>query len=171
MPFRNLLHKYRTAEALLARYESLYYYQVDYYQVDEVNFFYKGREDYDTYLDWVVSYFVAKEKVTIPVRIFEWRQDEEEANLGKILSTGFSIGVLDKVLRDYGISVRVGDVVASAGVFDELANLKDYSQLVKPVFVRLVQRVEPHVYILQGNNVLEWRLQVSDTDVVFRYYA
>lgn len=171
MAFTNLLRKYKTAEALLQRYEELYYYQVDYYMVDDQNFVYQQQEDYDRYLDWVVSYFVALPKVTIPVRIFGWRVDEDENVLGKILSSGFSLGVLDKVLREYGVSVRVGDVVASAGVFTELANLKDYNQFVKPVFVRLVQKVEPNVFILQGNNVLEWKIDLSDTDVVFRYYA
>lgn len=171
MAFTNLLGKYKTAEALLQRYEELYYYQVDYYMVDDQSFVYQQQEDYDRYLDWVVSYFVTLPKVTIPVRIFGWRVDEDENVLGKILSSGFSLGVLDKVLREYGVSVRVGDVVASAGVFTELVNLKDYNQFVKPVFVRLVQKVEPNVFILQGNNVLEWKIDLSDTDVVFRYYA
>jgi hypothetical protein len=71
-------------------------------------------------------------------------------------------------LRQEGVSLRVGDVVASAGVFEELAQLKSFEQFTKPVFVRFVQDVKPSMFVLQYNNTLEWRMRVSEADVVFR---
>ena len=166
--------KFSVAQRLLSEYEKLYFYEVDYYMVDDVDLqsiLQSGGRD--MYLDYVVNYFSMLEPVRIPVRIGEVRTDQEEQTLGHILSTGFTIFVLDNVLREKGVGVRKGDVVASSGIFSELARMKDegYRVFTRPAFVRLVQSVSPHSYVLQQNNVLEWAIMVSDTDVVFRYYV
>jgi hypothetical protein len=46
--------------------------------------------------------------------------------------------------------------------------LKSFEQFTKPVFVRFVQNIQPSVFVLKHNNVLEWALEVSEADVVFR---
>jgi hypothetical protein len=124
--------------------------------------------DYEFYVDKVVNFFKVLPKKTLYVRVLAPEAETEQDTLGYILTSSFEIAVADALLRQEGVSPRVGDVVASAGVFEELAQLKSFEQFTKPVFVRFVQEIKPSVFVLQHNNVLEWKLRVSDADVVFR---
>lgn len=171
MSFVNLvLAKFRSAERFLNEYAKLYWYEADLYMVDEGSVPVIS-DDYGLYLDYVVTKFRSLPKVTIPVRFVELESDLEENELGAILTTGFSLGVLDSVLREKKVSLRVGDVIATARVFDELAELKSFEQFTKPAFVRVVQSIVPRTLMIGLMNVVEWVIRVSDTDVVFRYYV
>jgi hypothetical protein len=169
--FQNLIAKYKTAEQWMLQYSRLYWYPVDYYMLDE-----NQRErlmsgemsEYEFYVDKVVNFFKVLPKKTLYVRILAPEAETEQDILGYILTTGFEVCVPDVQLRQEEVSLRVGDVVASAGVFEELAQLKSFEQFTKPVFVRFVQDIKPSVFVLQHNNVLEWRMRVSEADVVFR---
>ena len=170
MAFQSLIQKYKTAERWLSSYSDLYWYQVDWYELDESQKLMFGEDaDYGFYVDKVVNFFKMLPKKTIGVRILPIEPGMERETLGHILVTEFEIAVPDVVLRDAGISPRVGDVIASAGVFDELAELESFDQFTKPVFVRFVQEIKPATFVLMHNNVLEWRIRVSESDVVFRY--
>ena len=125
--------------------------------------------DYEFYVDKVLNFFKVLPKKTLYVRVLNPEADAEQDTLGYILTSRFRIAVADVLLRQEGVSPRVGDVVASAGVFEELARLKSFDQFTKPVFVRFVQNIEPSIFVLQHNNVLEWVMEVSDSDVVFRF--
>jgi hypothetical protein len=170
MYFENLLAKYRTAELWLLQYSQLYWYMVDYYMLDEEQRLMLGDlSDYEFYVDKVVNFFRVLPKKTLYVRVLSPEADTEQDTLGYILTSRFRIAVADVLLRQEGVSPRVGDVVASAGVFEELAKLKSFEQFTKPVFVRFVQNIQPSIFVLQHNNVLEWVMEVSDADVVFRF--
>jgi len=171
MYFRNLLAKYRTAERWLVQYSQLYWYEVDYYMLDESlkeGLMLGEMTEYEFYVDKVVNFFKLLPKKTLYVRVLAPEAETEQDTLGWILTSKFQIAVADILLRQEGVSPRVGDVVASAGVFEELAQLKSFDQFTKPVFVRFVQSIKPSVFVLQHNNVLEWVMEVSDSDVVFR---
>jgi hypothetical protein len=169
MAFQSLLQKYKTLEQWLVSYSGLYWYQVDYYEMDSsVNLMAGNQSDYSFYLDKVINYFSVLPKKTIPARILSPDSNADKDTLGYILNTAFDVVVPDVVLRNAGISVRVGDVVCSAGVFGQLANLKDFSQFTQPVFVRLVQSVAPRSFVLQHNNIIEWDIKVSNSDVIVR---
>jgi hypothetical protein len=124
--------------------------------------------DYEFYVDKVVNFFKVLPKKTLYVRVLAPEAETEQDTLGYILTSSFEIAVADVLLRQEEVSPRVGDVVASAGVFEELAQLKSFDQFTKPVFVRFVQEIKPSVFVLQHNSTLEWKLRVSDADVVFR---
>jgi hypothetical protein len=142
---------------------------VDYYMLDEEQRLMLGEmTDYEFYVDKVVNFFRVLPKKTLYVRVLSPEADTEQDTLGYILTSRFRVAVADVLLRQEGVSPRVGDVVASAGVFEELAKLKSFEQFTKPVFVRFVQNIQPSVFVLQHNNVLEWVMEVSDADVVFR---
>lgn len=169
MYFRNLIAKYGTAEKWLLKYSQLYWYPVDYYMLDESQRLMLSEvSDYEFYVDKVVNFFKVLPKKTLYVRILAPEAETEQDTLGWLLTTRFKIAVADVLLRQEGVSPRVGDVVASAGVFEELAQLKSFEQFTKPVFVRFVQDIKPSVFVLQHNNVLEWRMRVAESDVVFR---
>ena len=169
MYFKNLIAKYRTAENWLLRYSQLYWYPVDYYALDEDHRLVLGEmSSYEFYVDKVVNFFKLLPKRTLYVRVLSPEAESEQDTLGWLLTSRFQIAVADVLLRREGVSPRVGDVVASAGVFEELAQLKSFDQFTKPVFVRFVQNIKPSVFVLQHNNVLEWVMEVSDSDVVFR---
>jgi len=119
-------------------------------------------------VDKVVNFFKVLPKKTLYVRLLAPEADTDQDILGSILITSFEVAVSDALLRQEGVSLRVGDVVASAGVFDKLAQLKSFDQFTEPVFVRFVQDIKPSVFVLQYNNTIEWRMRVSDADVVFR---
>jgi len=172
MYFDRLLPKYRTAELWLLKYSKLYWYSVDYYMLDEEQRLMLGEiADYEFYVDKVINFFKLLPKKTLYVRILEPEADMEQETLGYILTSKFRVAVPDVVLRVEGVSPRVGDVVASAGVFEEVAQLKSFEQFTKPMFVRFVQNIQPSIFVLQCNNVLEWVIEVSDADVVFRLYV
>jgi hypothetical protein len=124
--------------------------------------------EYEFYVDKVVNFFKLLPKKTLYVRVLSPEAETEQDTLGWILTSRFQIAVADILLRQEGVSPRVGDVVASAGVFEELAQLKSFDQFTKPVFVRFVQNIKPSVFVLQHNNVLEWVMEVADSDIVFR---
>jgi len=171
MYFQNLIAKYKTAELWLLRYSQLYWYPVDYYMLDESlkeGLMLGEISDYEFYVDKVVNFFKVLPKKTLYARILAPGAETEQDTLGYILTMGFEVCVPDILLRQEGVSLRVGDVVASAGVFEELAQLKSFEQFTKPVFVRFVQDIKPSVFVLQYNNVLEWKMRVSDADVVVR---
>ena len=169
MYFRNLIAKYGTAEKWLLKYSQLYWYPVDYYMLDESQRLMLGEmTEYEFYVDKVVNFFKVLPKKALYVRILAPEAETEQDTLGWLLTTRFKIAVADVLLRQEGVSPRVGDVVASAGVFEELAQLKSFEQFTKPVFVRFVQDIKPSVFVLQHNNVLEWRMRVAESDVVFR---
>ena len=170
MYFKSLLAKYYTAELWLLKYSQLYWYPVDYYMLDEEHRLMLGEmSEYEFYVDKVVNFFRVLPKKTLYVRVLSPEINTEQDILGYILTSGFRIAVADVLLRQEGVSPRVGDVVASAGVFEELAKLRSFEQFTKPVFVRFVQSIQPSIFVLQHNNVLEWVLEVSDSDVVFRF--
>jgi hypothetical protein len=127
--------------------------------------------DYEFYVDKVINFFKLLPKKTLYVRVLSPEADMEQETLGYILTSRFRIAVPDVVLRVEGVSPRAGDVIASVGVFEEIAQLKSFEQFTKPVFVRFVQNIQPSIFVLQHNNVLEWVMEVSDTDVVFRLYV
>jgi len=167
--FRNLITKYRTAERWLLEYSQLYWYPVDYFQLDEDQRVMVGElSEYDRYVDKVVNFFKVLPKKTLYVRLLAPEAETEQDTLGWLLTSRFRIAVADIILREGGVSPRVGDVVASAGVFDKLSQLKSFEQFTEPVFVRFVQEIKPSVFVLQHNNVLEWVMEVADADVVFR---
>jgi len=169
MTFRSLIGRYKVAERWLAVYSGLYWYEVDYYQLDEEERKMLGDlQKYEFYVDKVVNFFKMLPRKTLGVRILNSDVDVENETLGYIFSSSFEVAVPDIVLRENDVKVGVGDVIASAGVFDELAKLRSFEEFTKPVFVRFVQEIRPSVYVVQMNNVLEWRLRVSDSDVVFR---
>jgi hypothetical protein len=169
MYFKNLIAKYGTAELWLLKYSQLYWYPIDYYMLDEEQRLMLGDiSDYEFYVDKVVNFFKVLPKKTLYVRILGSEADTEQDTLGYILTSRFSVAVADVLLRQEEVSPRVGDVVASAGVFEELAKLKSFEQFTKPVFVRFVQNIQPSIFVLQHNNVLEWIMEVSDADVIFR---
>jgi len=169
MYFDRLLPKYRTAELWLLKYSRLYGYPVDYYMLDENERLMLGEmSEYEFYVDKVVNFFKLLPKKTLYVRILAPEADMEQDTLGYILTSKFRVAVPDILLRVEGVSPRVGDVIASVGVFEEVAELKSFEQFTKPVFVRFVQNIQPSVFVLQHNNVLEWVLEVSEADVVFR---
>jgi len=169
MYFRNLIAKYGTAEKWLLKYSQLYWYPVDYYMLDESQRLMLSEvSDYEFYVDKVVNFFKVLPKKTLYVRILAPEAETEQDTLGWLLTTRFKIAVADVLLRQEGVSPRVGDVVASAGVFEELAQLKSFEQFTKPVFVRFVQDIKPSVFVLQHNNTIEWVMEVSDADVVVR---
>jgi hypothetical protein len=124
--------------------------------------------EYEFYVDKVVNFFMVLPKKTLYVRILAPEAETEQDILGYLLVSRFRVAVADVLLRQEGVSPRVGDVIASAGVFEELAQLKSFEQFTKPVFVRFVQDIKPSIFVLQHNNVLEWVLEVSEADVVFR---
>jgi hypothetical protein len=169
MYFKNLIAKYQIAEQWLLQYSQLYWYPVDYYMLDEGHRVMLGElSDYEFYVDKVVSFFVMLPKKTLYARILGPGAETEQNTLGYILTVGFEIAVPDVLLRKEQVALRVGDVVASAGVFEELAQLKSFEQFTKPVFVRFVQDIKPSIFVLQYNNTLEWKMRVSDADIVFR---
>lgn len=169
MYFKNLLARYKTAEQWLLKYSQLYWYPVDYYMLDEEQRLMLGEmAEYEFYVDKVVNFFKLLPKKTLYVRILSPEDEVEQDTLGYILTHSFEIAVADVLLRQEGVSPRVGDVVASAGVFEEVAQLKSFEQFTKPVFVRFVQDIKPSIFVLQHNNVLEWKMRVSDADIVFR---
>jgi hypothetical protein len=124
--------------------------------------------DYEFYVDKVVNFFKLLPRKTLYVRILAPEADMEQDTLGYILTSKFRVAVPDILLRAAEVSPRVGDVIASVGVFEEIAQLKSFEQFTKPVFVRFVQNIQPSIFVLQHNNVLEWVLEVSEADVVFR---
>jgi hypothetical protein len=124
--------------------------------------------EYDRYVDKVVNFFKVLPKKTLYVRLLAPEAETEQDILGWLLTAKFKVAVADVLLRQEEVSPRVGDVIASAGVFEELAQLKSFEQFTKPVFVRFVQDIKPSVFVLQHNNILEWVMEVSDADVVFR---
>jgi hypothetical protein len=124
--------------------------------------------EYDMYVDKVVNFFKVLPKKTLYVRLLAPEAETEQDTLGWLLTAKFKVAVADVLLRQEEVSPRVGDVIASAGVFEELAQLKSFEQFTKPVFVRFVQDIKPSVFVLQHNNILEWVMEVSDADVVFR---
>jgi hypothetical protein len=169
MYFKNLIAKYETAERWLLAYSRLYWYPVDYFALDENHRLMLGElSEYEFYVDKVVNFFKMLPKKTLYVRVLSPDADTEQDTLGYILTSRFQVAVADVLLRQEGVSPRVGDVVASAGVFEELAQLKSFEQFTKPVFVRFVQNIKPSVFVLQHNNVLEWVMEVADSDIVFR---
>jgi hypothetical protein len=169
MYFQNLIVKYAIAENWLLQYSRLYWYPVDYYMLDESQRVMLGEmTDYEFYVDKVVNFFKVLPKKTLYVRILAPEAETEQDTLGWLLTARFKVAVADILLRQEEVSLRVGDVIASAGVFEELAQLKSFEQFTKPVFVRFVQDIKPSVFVLQHNNVLEWVMEVSDADVVFR---
>lgn len=169
MYFRNLISKFKTGEQWLLQYSQLYWYPVDYYMLDEDQRVMVGElSEYDRYVDKVVNFFKVLPKKTLYVRLLAPEAETEQDTLGYILTTGFEVCVADVLLRREGVSLRVGDVVASAGVFDKISQLKSFEQFTEPVFVRFVQDIKPSVFVLQHNNTIEWRMRVSDADVVFR---
>jgi len=169
MYFRNLIAKYGTAEKWLLKYSQLYWYPVDYYMLDESQRLMLSEvSDYEFYVDKVVNFFKVLPKKTLYVRILAPEAETEQDTLGWLLTLRFKIAVADVILRQEGVSPRVGDVVASAGVFEELAQLKSFEQFTKPVFVRFVQDIRPSVFVLQHNNTIAWVMEVSDADIVFR---
>jgi len=169
MYFQSLIAKYKIAEQWLLQYSRLYWYPVDYYMLDESQrLMLSDVSDYEFYVDKVVNFFRVLPKKTLYVRILAPEAETEQNTLGWLLTTKFKVAVVDVLLRQEGVSLRVGDVVASAGVFEELAQLKSFEQFTKPVFVRFVQDIKPSIFVLQHNNVMEWVMEVSDTDVVFR---
>jgi len=169
MYFKNLLVKYRTAEEWLLKYSQLYWYPVDYFALDESHRLMLSEvSEYEFYVDKVVNFFKLLPKKTLYVRVLAPEADTEQDTLGWLLTSRFQIAVADVLLRREGVSPRVGDVVASAGVFERLAQLKSFEQFTEPVFVRFVQVIKPSVFVLQHNNVLEWVMEVADSDIVFR---
>lgn len=173
MAFENLIiPKTISANSLLQNYEELYYVWIDVYNVDESSIpTVLDKEDYEMYLDLVITKFKSLPKKSIPVRFIEPRVEEEERELGYRLTTGFRLGVLDGVLRTYGVSLRVGDIITTYRIFEELGDLKSFEQFTKTAFVRPIQAIVPAVYTLSMQNALEWEIQVSDTDIVFRYFV
>jgi hypothetical protein len=164
--------KYGSAEAWLDSYSGMYWYPIDFYAVDETVDLRPAQSDlYSFYLDRVVNYFQSLPKVTLPARIIGNTTDTEPDDLGYIFRHSFIVVVPDIALRKNRVSLRVGDVVTTAGLFGEMADLKDFSQYTKPAFVRLIQRISPQSYALVYHHTLEWGLEVSDTDVIFRTYA
>jgi hypothetical protein len=164
-----LIAKYKTAERWLLKYSQLYWYPVDYYMLDEDQKLMLGEmTEYEFYVDKVVNFFKVLPKKTLYVRILAPSAETEQETLGYILTTGFEICVPDVLLRETGVALRVGDVVCSSRVFETLAELKSFQQFTQPVFVRFVQDIKPSVFVLQHSNTLEWRMRVSDSDVVFR---
>lgn len=163
-----LLGKYIVAQRLLNEYANLYWYKVDVYCVDESTLP-EMTEDYALYLDYVITKFVTLPKKSIPVRFLESSAEVEEHMLGNILTSGFTIGVLDSVLRENRVSLKVGDIIATHRVFEEIATLKSFEQFTKPAFVRIVQSIVPRTFMVANVNILEWEVRLSDTDVVFRY--
>jgi hypothetical protein len=142
---------------------------VDYYALDENHRLMLGEmSEYEFYVDKVVNFFKLLPKKTLYVRVLSPEADTEQDTLGWILTSSFEIAVADVLLRQEGVSPRVGDVVASAGVFEELAELKSFEQFTKPVFVRFVQEIKPSVFVLQHNNAVEWKMRLADSDIVFR---
>lgn len=171
MSFRNLaLAKHLSAERFLKEYAKLYWYEVDLYMVDE-SLVSPVTDDYGLYLDYVVSKFQSLPKITVPVRFVDLESDVEENEFGAFLTTGFNLGILDSILREKQVSLRIGDVISTSRIFEELANLKSFEQFTKPAFVRVVQSIVPRTVMIGLMNVLEWVVRVSDTDVVFRYYV
>ena len=169
MYFRNLISKFKTGEQWLLQYSQLYWYPVDYYMLDESEREMVGElSEYDRYVDNVVNFFKVLPKKTLYVRLLAPEAETEQDTLGWLLTAKFKVAVADVLLRQEEVSPRVGDVIASAGVFEELAQLKSFEQFTKPVFVRFVQDIKPSVFVLQHNNILEWVMEVSDADVVFR---
>jgi hypothetical protein len=161
--------KYQIAEQWLLQYSQLYWYPVDYYMLDESQRVMLGElNDYEFYVDKVVNFFMMLPKKTLYVRILAPEAETEQNILGYILTMGFDVAIPDILLRQEQVALRVGDVIASAGVFEELAQLKSFEQFTKPVFVRFVQDIKPSIFVLQYNNTLEWKLRVSDADIVFR---
>jgi len=172
MTYEWMSAKYKSAEAWLDSYSSMYWYPVDFYAVDESVDLRPAEDDlYSFYIDRVINYFNTLPKVTLPARIISNVTDMEPDNLGLIFRHSFLVVVPDVALRKNQVSIRVGDVITTSGLFGELADLKDFSQYVKPAFVRLIQRVSPQTYALVYHHTLEWGLEVSDTDVIFRTYA
>jgi len=165
-----LLPKIATAQSLLQDYEEMYYVWVDVYQVDESALPSPDQlVDFHFYLDYVITKFKSLPKKSIPVRFIEPQVDVEQRELGYMLTTGFRLGVLDSVLRKYQVSLHVGDIVTTYRLFEELGDLKSFEEFTKTAFVRPIQAIIPVTYTLSMQNVLEWELQVSDTDVIFRY--
>ena len=129
MYFKNLIAKYGTAERWLLKYSQLYWYPVDYYMLDESlkeGLMLGEISDYEFYVDKVVNFFKVLPKKTLYARILAPGAETEQDTLGWILTMGFEVCVPDILLRQEGGSLRVGDVVASAGVFEELAQLKSF---------------------------------------------
>ena len=169
---RIILPKFKVAENLLNRRAYLYWYMVDVYSVDESRVSITGNEsDYDLYLDYLMTNVETLNAVTIPVRFIESASDVDNREWVYVLSTGFSIGILDSVLRDKKVSLKVGDVIATARILPEVAQHKSFDVFTKPVFVRIVQSVVPRTYVVANVNVLEWEVRLSHKDVVFRYYV
>jgi hypothetical protein len=169
MYFDRVLPKYQTAEMWLLKYSQLYWYPVDYYMLDEEHRLMLGEmSEYEFYVDKVVNFFKLLPSKTLYARILAPEADMEQDTLGYILTSKFRVAVPDILLRAAEVSPRVGDVIASVGVFEEIAQLKSFEQFTKPVFVRFVQNIQPSVFVLQHNNVLEWVLEVSEADVVVR---
>lgn len=163
-----VLSKYKAAQRFLHEYAKLYWYVVDVYCVDE-SALPPMTEDYAMYLDFVITKFVTLPKKTIPVRFLESSVDVEENMLGNILTSGFAICVLDSILRENKVSLKVGDIISTHRVFEDIAELKSFSQFTKPAFVRIVQSIVPRTFMVANVNTLEWEIRLSDTDVVFRY--
>lgn len=167
-----LLAKYKVAESLLNSYANLYWYRVDVYMVDE-SLVQRGADDvdYDLYLDYLRTKYKSLPRVTIPVRFIATENDVEGRDWSFVLGTGFRLGILDKVLRDNNVSLRVGDVIATSRILDQVMEHQSFDVFSQPVFVRIVQTIVPHTYVVSGINVMEWEVMVSDRDVVFRYFV
>lgn len=165
-----LFSRYFSAIRFLHQYSDLYNYTIDVYEVDESSIP-PLIEDHSLYLDFIVTKFVSLPKKTIPVRFIDRRVEVEGRELGSIVTSGFSIGILDSVLREHKVTLKVGDVVATSNVFEELAQIKSFELFTKPAFVRVVQSIVPNIVLLTLNTVVEWRVELSSTDVVFRYYV
>jgi len=165
-----ILPKVQSAQSFLQDYEEMYYVWVDVYQVDEGSLPSPDQlADFYFYLDYVITKFKSLPKVSIPVRFIEPQVDVEQKELGYMLTTGFRLGVLDSVLRKYQVSLHVGDIVTTYRLFEELGDIKSFEEFTKTAFVRPIQAIIPVTYTLSTQNVLEWEIQVSDTDVIFRY--
>lgn len=162
--------KYKTAEALLELYQQIYSYKVDIYSVD-LSQVPEITDDYYLYLDWVLHKFVSLPKVTVPARIIQSNVDIEDREYTYLLTSGFTIGVLDLVLRKNRVSLRVGDIIATHRVFEELSQLGSFEAFTRPAFVRQIVSITPHTYVYGMLNVVEWAIRVSDTDIVFRYHV
>ncbi len=163
-----ILAKTRTANAMLDTYETLYYMEVDIYHVD-MRSLPQPDADFQMYLDLIITTFKSLPAVTVPARFIASVAEPEKKELGYLLQSGFKLGILDSILRKNNVSLGIGDIITTQGIFGKLANLTSFTELTSALFVRPVQTILPKTYTLSMQNLLEWEVEVSDTDVVFRY--
>ncbi len=162
-----VLAKTRSANKLLEVEETLYYMYVDVYHVD-MKSLPQSTEDFQMYLDLIYTTFKSLPVISLPARFISSEAEKEKKELGYILESGFKLGILNSVLRNNNVSLGIGDVVTTQGIFGSLANLTSFTEFTNPMFVRLIQSVVPKTYTVAMQNLVEWEVEVSDTDVVFR---